>query len=176
MINEETLAELIFSHNNDIQTYLHLAQVSKRFNKVSKRVLVKKTYIKTYIRANGETTCWTELPNIPGIRHGLLTIKHIYGCITSEHNYCIGNLHGICKNYHINGQIGSIGNYVNGKEHGQLEGWYIDGKQEYKINFVNGLRHGMSEGWWDDGSLQYQFNYDMGHQKICKRWARGEKK
>lgn len=153
MINETTLAELLFPHvlaDNDFETFHRLACVSKRFNQVSKSSigLIRRTH---YPQANRNVFyVWTELPG-HGTQHGFLQHRNIQGQIFQQYIY------------------------INGIAHGRYRSWdkiTLTLTREYVYN--NGYIHGESQEWYPTGQLKCLSNYDMGrlHGECCE-WNEG---
>jgi antitoxin component YwqK of YwqJK toxin-antitoxin module len=133
MINEAVFAELIFPHTLQYpKTFCQLSQVSKRFNEVSKRQLVKKERI----NQDGIKEVWTELPN--GKKHGLYREWDSFGQLWYEHNYQHGQLHGLYQRWYSNGQLAYESNYQQGQSHGLCRRWYEDGQLMYELNYQQG--------------------------------------
>lgn len=110
MINETVLAELLFPHTLQYpKTFCQLSQVSKRFNEVSKRQLIKKNWI----NKDGTKEVWTELPN--GKKQGLSRGWHENGQLRYEKNYDQGQLYGLYRGWHSNGQLIYKHNYDKGE-------------------------------------------------------------
>ena len=83
-ISESDLAELLFPHVTDFKTWIALSKVSKKFNEVSKRMLIRKETLNT----DGSKAIWTVLP--------------------------IGLEHGFAQGWYSNGKLRYIQNYNNG--------------------------------------------------------------
>lgn len=133
MISESDLAELIIPHSiNDLVTFHRLAQVSKRFNVVSKKLLIRREEIDF----NGIKFVWTELPN--RLKHGHSRLWHPNGQLTQDYNYINGELQGVCKNWYLNGQLTSEWNYFDNDRHGLCKGWYPNGELIYSNRYSYG--------------------------------------
>jgi antitoxin component YwqK of YwqJK toxin-antitoxin module len=109
MINETTLAELLFPQIQDPKTWCKLAQVSKRFNEVFKRKLIKKERTDF----SGAKEVWTELPN--------------------------GQKHGPAKGLYSSGHLAHIVYYNQGELHGTNRYWYRNGQLIYKLEYKHGI-------------------------------------
>lgn len=99
-MNERDLASLIIPHTlDDPVTFHRLAQVSWRFNEVSKTKLVKKQHTNT----DDETEICTALPD--GRRHGLSRVWYPNGQLKWSHHFHEGFHHGTCIKYSEHGEI-----------------------------------------------------------------------
>lgn len=154
MINERTFAELIFTHIlQDPRTFCTLAQVSKRFNEVSKTQLIKKERI----NEDGTKEVWTELPN--GTRHGLFREWYPCGQLKYEKNYNQNQLHGLFREWYENGRLKYEYNYVQNQLHGLCREWYENGRLWYEYNYDQDQLHGLFREWYKTGQLKYKKNY-----------------
>lgn len=62
MMNEENLAELIFSRTNDVLTWYRLDRVSKRFNRIGLRE--RKFIRQERYNIDGNKIIWTEVDDV----------------------------------------------------------------------------------------------------------------
>lgn len=156
-ISENDLAELIVPHTlNDPVTFHRLAQVSKRFNHVTKRMLVKK---ENWIHFK---MLWTELPG-SGKKHGLYRCWYSNGQLEYETNYVQGRKHGFSRGWYLDGKKQSEWYYNDNVPHGTCYGWYRDGKPWYIYNYQNGYRNGFIQEWDSYGQLVEERRYFNGN-------------
>lgn len=142
MISERDLAELIVPNTiNDSVTFHRLAQVSKRFNAVARRLLIKRMVIYPDSKYK---EIWTEQPN--GQKQGLarkwyLNTEHPSkprGQLETEFTYLNDRRHGMCREWFLNGQLWGEYNYMNGLFHGLIRVWHPNGKLKYEMWYLNG--------------------------------------
>lgn len=168
-INQTILAELIFQHVDDSVTWCRLAQVSKRFNAVSKNKLVAKERQLTevfhtadsYFNESNSTVFWTELPT-NGKSHGISRCIDENGKMVSEEYYLNGYQHKYYKKWHANGQLHIESNIHQNKLNGQCRLWYPNGQIHLESYYVLEKLHGLSRKWGLNGKPEYVRNYDHG--------------
>ena len=89
-IGETDLAELLFPHIlDDLITWVRLSQVSRRFNEVAKKKLIRKERID----GCGRKIIWTEFPT------GLCRTWYPHGQLSSSINYQHGKRHGLFREW-----------------------------------------------------------------------------
>lgn len=169
MIGEESFAEILYPQVEDPRVWHRLQQVSKRFNRVGKRLLIKNTK---------DATTWTIMPN--GQLHGLyrkwLKISGpdrtwCKGGLTLEENYHRGKKHGYTRQWDAAGFLLSEHLF----NHGLLQftkTYYIMSKQvQYECEYKNNLEHGLIKSWYSNGQLEYTVNYQNGDRNgEYKEW------
>lgn len=132
MINENDLAILIIPHTlDDTRTFCRLSQVSKRFNQVSKKMLIQKKGV-----TQDGNYVWMELPN--GQRHGLCRVWYLFGQLYYEYNTIHNIYHGLYRGWFPNGQLMLEMNYQNGRRHGIERVWDSNGQLVSDKRYSNG--------------------------------------
>lgn len=140
-MNCPNLAEILFPHVDDSETWCKLAQVNRRFNEVAKRLLVRKKEIH-----NDCDEMWTELPSN-------------------------GKRHGVYQKFFKGGMIWAECQFKNDWMHGTYERWYPSGEKNYESNQINGLTHGLVQEWFPNGVLASEKNYSYGSKHgLSKKW------
>ena len=132
-ISESDLAELLFPHVTDFKTWIALSKVSKKFNEVSKKKLIKKE--EKY--EDGYKKIWTILLRT-GQKHGFQREWYPSNQLMHESNYYQGKKHGIAKGWFVNGQLSYSCNYYYDQLHGPYLGWFINGQLVSKNNYNHG--------------------------------------
>lgn len=137
-VGEEVLAELIFQHVEDSVTWCRLAQVSKRFNKVAERKLIRKqTQQSVVIPESTAFSEWTELP-ANGQKHGFY--RELFVDRKTSYEYTIKNNapHGTVRSWFGDGNLQYVISYRNGKNHGNYNEWNRDGIHIYSLVYSDG--------------------------------------
>lgn len=159
MIGEEALAELIFSHVDDSVTWCRLAQVSKRFNKVSKRKLIQKE-----VFSYGKKEIYTILP-ANGLCHGVYQViekVHTNAYLQVKCTNKNGQQHGLYQAWFNNGQLFIEKNYVDGQKYGRCRIWYYTGQLQIERHYKKNEFHGLIQEWSEKGILTKKTMYING--------------
>ena len=131
-ISESDLAALILPHAlSDFQTWIALSKVSKKFNEVSKMMLVRKEIYK-----DGMKGIWTELPS--GQKHGHYREWYPNGQLKYSSNFSYDQIHGQQQGWFMNGQLSYILNIDHGEKHGFQQGWRENGQLAYTNHYDQG--------------------------------------
>lgn len=170
-MNEENLAELIFSHTSDVLTWYRLERVSKRFNRVGlrKRFFIRKQYT-VYGNSVEHLNIYTSLPNSIK-KHGPYIIWNAPGQKGAEFNYTNDHLHGRYRQWRSDGKIKKDCIYQNGKKHGHSMKWYQNGRKKSEKYYWYGLKDGPYTRWRASGSIWCKANYRRNILHGChKSW------
>lgn len=169
MINETTLAEFILPHTiDDHVTFHRLSCVSRRFNQVAKRMLIRREQINY-----GCKYIWTELPGSVGGRiHGLYRIFLENGLLHREYTYHQGSRHGRMRGWYAIGGLTHLTyewNYYQGKLHGLQHEWHINGQLVSEENYHHGKQHGCTKKWNTKGQLVTEEQHYHGNLQ-CEKY------
>jgi antitoxin component YwqK of YwqJK toxin-antitoxin module len=108
MINKNNLAEILFPHINDSDTWCRMAQVSKQFYICSNKMLNKKEKIMLEYKWT-----WSKLPNKQ--LHGKYKMWYENGQLCYEECYKNGKLHGMKAQWNRCGRLELVNYYANGQ-------------------------------------------------------------
>ncbi len=139
-ISESNLAELIFTHINDLVVWCRMIRVSKKFNQVGtelSKVVKRKDTFSLKLQNGYEFIRW----------------YHADKCFWTKKNLLNGKEHGVCNVWWYSGQLVSEVYKLHGRMNGLRKEWYESGQLQCIQNLRNDKFHGLSAYWSEDGHL-----------------------
>lgn len=98
----------------------------------------------------------------PYIKHGVWKFYDLYGNISSEDSYVLGQKTGLAKVYYLNEKLASEINYLNGEKEGAFVEYFEDGSVMKKGFIKDGNYEGELISYNDDGVIYMKGSYKNG--------------